>query len=207
MKAALVAVADGRVLATVQAPETEMPIAAPQPGWAEQDPGIWWQQVVAATRKLHTLHPGAMRQVEGIGIAYQMHGLVLVDKALQPLRPAIIWCDSRAVDIGQRAFREIGKEKCLEHLLNSPGNFTASKLAWVRQNEPAIFRRAYKMMLPGDYIALRMTGRTCTTPAGLSEGILWDYRKNAVANFVLDYFKISPDLLPEIVPNSSDQGS
>ena len=206
VKAALVAVADGRVLATVQAPETEMPIAAPQPGWAEQDPGIWWQQVVAATRKLHTLHPGAMRQVEGIGIAYQMHGLVLVDKALQPLRPAIIWCDSRAVDIGQRAFREIGKEKCLEHLLNSPGNFTASKLAWVRQNEPAIFRRAYKMMLPGDYIALRMTGRTCTTPAGLSEGILWDYRKNAVANFVLDYFKISPDLLPEIVPNSSNQG-
>lgn len=206
VKAALVAVKDARVIATVHDPEDELPIAAPHPNWAEQDPEIWWSSLVNATKKLSSLYPKEMALVEGIGISYQMHGLVLIDNNLKPLRPAIIWCDSRAVEIGEKAFNTIGEAKCLEHLLNAPGNFTASKLAWVKEHEPDIYRRAYKMMLPGDYIAMRMTGRVVTTPGGLSESILWDFKKNAVADFVLDYFNISPNLIPEVVPNISNQG-
>ncbi|MAT53642.1 MAG: carbohydrate kinase [Saprospirales bacterium] len=206
VKAALVAAADGRVLATVHAPDSEMPISSPNPDWAEQDPEMWWQQLVIATKKLTRLFPKEMSLVEGIGISYQMHGLVLIDDKLRPLRPAIIWCDSRAVEIGERAFREIGEERCLQQLLNSPGNFTAAKLAWVKENEPEVYRRAYKMMLPGDYIAMRMTGRVATTPGGLSEAIFWDYRKNGVSTLLLDYFGISPDLIPDLLPNISNQG-
>ncbi len=206
VKAALVAAAGGRVVASVHAPESEMPIASPRPGWAEQDPELWWRQLVNATKKLAGLLPKEMAQVQGIGIAYQMHGLVLIDHDLKPLRPAIIWCDSRAVGMGEKAFRAIGEEKCLRHLLNSPGNFTASKLAWVKENEPGIYRRAYKMMLPGDYIAMRLTGRVATTPGGLSEAVLWDYGKNDLASLVLDYFSIAPGLIPDLLPNVSNQG-
>ncbi|RMH11948.1 MAG: carbohydrate kinase, partial [Gammaproteobacteria bacterium] len=206
VKAALVAAADGRVLATVHAPDSEMPISSRRPDWAEQEPEMWWQQLVIATKKLTSLFPKEMSLVEGIGISYQMHGLVLIDDKLKPLRPAIIWCDSRAVEIGERAFREIGEERCLQQLLNSPGNFTAAKLAWVKENEPEVYRRAYKMMLPGDYIAMRMTGRVATTPGGLSEAILWDYRKHGVSSLLLDHFDISPDLIPDLLPNISNQG-
>lgn len=207
VKVALVAADDGSVIAAVQSPDTTLPISSPQPGWAEQDPDRWWLELVRATQKIGGLFPEAMKQVAGIGLSYQMHGLVLVDETLQVLRPAIIWCDSRAVATGQRAFREIGEEQCLRHLLNSPANFTASRLAWVRQHEPDIYRRAYKMLLPGDYIAMRMTGQATTTPAGLSEAILWDYQLNTLATFVLEYFHISQNLIPELVPNIAIQGT
>ncbi len=206
IKAALLEADSGRVVAQASSPQTELPISARRPGWAEQDPQVWWRHVVEAARQVRAAAGGDLGGVAAVGISYQMHGLVLVDRSLKVLRPAIIWCDSRAVEIGERAFRGIGPETCLRRLLNSPGNFTASKLRWVKENEPEIFSRAWKAMLPGDYVALRMTGSARTTPSGLSEGILWDYQEQDLARQVLDYYGIPEELIPERVPNFAIQG-
>ncbi len=206
IKAALVEAETGATLAVAQSPDTEMGMAAHQPGWAEQDPDEWWAHVCIATRQLLNDCLVAPAEIKGIGISYQMHGLVVVGDDMKPLRPSIIWCDSRAVPFGNRAFDEIGHEKCLSHLLNSPGNFTAAKLAWVKENEPNIFAKIRHFMLPGDYIALRLTGEAMTTPCGLSEGILWDFKKNDVADTVLDYFGFDKKLVPYVTPTFSLQG-
>lgn len=207
IKAALVQAETGEKIAVVQSPEAELEIQAPRPGWAEQHPETWWNHLCIATRML--LEKSAVRpaDIAGIGISYQMHGLVLTDKDQQVLRPAIIWCDGRAVDIGNRAFDDIGHERCLSSLLNSPGNFTASKLRWVQENEPFVYERIDKMMLPGDYIAMRLTGEILTTPSGLSEGIFWDFKKNAVADLVMDYFGFDEQLIPKQAPTFSHQGA
>jgi len=208
IKAALLDAETGRTVAMTRSPsDTELAMDAPQPGWAEQPPDRWWDHVIAATQQLHEAADWDPADVQGIGLSYQMHGLVLVDDDLEALRPSIIWCDSRAVDIGQEAFEALGAEWCLSHLLNSPGNFTASKLAWVKRNEPDRFARVHKAMLPGDYIALRLTGRACTTPSGLSEGTLWDVQRGGLATDVLDVFEIPPELFPEVVSTFSEQGA
>ncbi|MGE5582028.1 MAG: xylulokinase [Bacillota bacterium] len=206
VKASLVEIDSGKTLAAAVSPAEEMEISAPQPGWAEQDPEEWWKQVKLATAMLQSQGNVDLKEVKAIGISYQMHGLVIVDRNQRLLRPSIIWCDSRAVEIGERAFASLGKEKCLHSLLNSPGNFTASKLKWVQENEPEVYSRIYKAMLPGEYIAMRLTGEIKTTPSGLSEGILWDYPSQKPADLVLDYYRISPELLPEVVPVFSVQG-
>jgi len=206
IKAALVEAATGTTVGTVQHPEREMSILALQPDWAEQDPAEWWRAVCAATKKLLTQTQVSPAEVAAIGISYQMHGLVVVDKQGEVLRPSIIWCDSRAVEIGDQAFEALGSDYCLENYLNSPGNFTASKLRWVYENEPYIFERIHKAMLPGDYIAYRLTGEICTTATGLSEAVFWDFKKNTVAQKLLDYYQIPEGMLPEIVPVFSRQG-
>ncbi len=206
IKAALVAVDSGKTIGIAQYPEREMAIQAPQPGWAEQSPETWWDHLCRATQKLIADTAIDASRIQAVGIAYQMHGLVLVDRAGQVLRPSIIWCDSRAVEIGREAFHLLGRERALAHLLNSPGNFTASKLYWVKQNEPELFDRIHRMMLPGDYIAMRLTGQAATTISGLSEGILWDFQENDIAQMVLEQYGIDDSLLPPIVPTFSDQG-
>ncbi len=206
IKVAILDSESGAVLATATSPQTELPIEADFPGWAEQDPNSWWEHVQKACVFLSRTHKRELGDVSAIGISYQMHGLVLVDEARQALRPAILWCDSRAVEIGIRALEEIGAKRCFEHLLNSPGNFTASKLRWVLDNEPDIFERAHKAILPGDYIAMRLTNEICTTVSGLSEGILWDFKKDARADFLLDYYAIPHELLAGVVPTFGTQG-
>ncbi len=206
IKAALVDAQTGKQLAVAQSPETELDMLAVQPGWAEQHPETWWANVCLATQKLLQSTRVDPAQIKGIGIAYQMHGLVLVDENQEVLRPSIIWCDSRAVAIGDKAAEEIGSEKCLQHLLNSPGNFTASKHKWVKDNEPALYERIHKIMLPGDYIAMRLTGEIRTTASGLSEGILWDFQDNQVSEELLGFYGLSNSLIPEIVPTFGDQG-
>lgn len=206
IKASLVNAETGKTAASAFSPETEMPISSPRPGWAEQDPESWWLEVVTVTAKLRKQLPFRAEEVAAVGISYQMHGLVLIDKDHRVLRPSIIWCDSRAVETGRQAFREIGEEFCLEHFLNSPGNFTASKLKWVRDNEPAVYEKARYFMLPGDYIALKMTGEPCTTFSGLSEGILWDFLENRPARRLLDYYGIDEALIPPVRKNFSEQG-
>jgi xylulokinase len=206
VKAAVVAVESGDVVAQASYPETEMPIHAPAPGWAEQDPEAWWEAVRQVTRLAAFGASVPMSDVRAIGIAYQMHGLVLVGKDGRPLRPAIIWCDSRATEIGRRAFAEIGEAVCLRDLLNSPGNFTASKLRWVRENEPETYNKAFKALLPGDYIASRLTGGFTTTVSGLSEGILWNFRDHALARTVLDWYQLRHDLIADVVPTFGPQG-
>jgi xylulokinase len=207
VKAALVDAGTSRVLGVARHPETEMPISAPHPDHAEQDPEDWWQAVCEATRKLLAQTGAHAGDIGGIGIGYQMHGLVCVDKAGQVLRPAIIWCDSRAISQGQQAFEAIGEAFCLSHYLNSPGNFTASKLGWVKQHEPHVFEKIHKIMLPGDYIACRMTGEMATTITGLSEGIFWDFQKGNVAADLMRHFGFPDDILPEKVPVFSIQGT
>lgn len=206
VKASLLDGESGTCVASAFYPETEMPITANQPGWAEQDPELWWKNLKLALADVmnHSgIDPDA---IQAIGISYQMHGLVMVDKDGKVLRPSIIWCDSRAASIGDQAFKEIGEEACLQNLLNSPGNFTASKLKWVKDNEPALFERIAKIMLPGDYIAMRMTGDIRTTAGGLSEGILWNFREDRLAGMVLDHYGFSSGIIPEIVPAFSVQG-
>lgn len=205
-----VSVVDGStqaLLATAQFPETEADILSVRPGWAEQSPEDWWHYVQKAILKTNQSGKYNPQDIGTIGIAYQMHGLVLVDKQGKVLRNSIIWCDSRAVEIGDQAFVAIGREKCLEQLLNSPGNFTASKLAWVKQHEPEIYDQADKAMLPGDFIALRMTGEVTTTVSALSEGVFWDFRENRVSEDVMKHFGFEESYLPEIRPLFSAHGN
>lgn len=205
VKASLVDIESGQCAASAFYPESEAPIKAVKAGWAEQNPEDWWQYLKLSLRKIMAETGATGEQVKAIGISYQMHGLVCVDKDLKPLRDAIIWCDSRAVPYGERAFNELGSELCLSHLLNSPGNFTASKLAWVKENEPELFEKIHKIMLPGDYIALKLSGVCNTTASGLSEGMLWDFSENRPAKFLMDYFGFPESVLPEVVPTFSVQ--
>lgn len=207
IKAALLDAATGRLVAAASSPETELGISAPNPGWAEQDPDTWWRHVVRSARALRAEARTRWADVRAVGISYQMHGLVAVDRAGTPVRPAIIWCDSRAVATGEAACAALGREVCRRRLLNSPGNFTAAKLAWVKANEPAVFERIHRVMLPGDYVAFRMTGETRTTVAGLSEAILWDYEREEPAGFVLEHFAIPRAMIPETVPTFAPQGA
>jgi xylulokinase len=207
VKASLLDAATGKCLATAFHPKEEMKISSPRHGWAEQDPDAWWESIKITTQQV-LQHSGAQAaDIVAAGISYQMHGLVLVDKDLKVLRPSIIWCDSRAVETGEKAFRELGADRCLNSLLNSPGNFTASKLKWVKDNEPEIYDRIYKMMLPGDYIAMRMTGTVATTPSGLSEGILWDFNEHEVSTMIMKFYGFESSFIPDLVPNIGLQGT
>jgi len=187
-------------------PEKEMGMIAVKPGWAEQKPEEWYNNAKQAISKIGKSSPHGLKQIKAIGITYQMHGLVLIDKNGEVLRPSIIWCDSRAVDIGQKAFTDLGAEYCLSHYLNSPGNFTASKFRWVIENEKDLAQKTYKMLLPGDYMAYRLTDEINTTQSGLSEGIMWDFQENQIATKLLEYYKINTSLIPDIVDTFSIQG-
>jgi len=206
IKASILDLEKGTSVAHAFQPETEMPISARRPGWAEQDPEVWWTALKNVTRELISRHSLDTSRIKCVGITYQMHGLVLVDSSFNVLRPAIIWCDSRAVEIGQQAFMAIGKKRCLESFLNSPGNFTASKLFWVKENEPEVFKRVFKFLLPGDYIAMKLTGNLNTTVSGLTEGIFWNFKENALASELLDFYGIDQELIPAVVPTFGVQG-
>ena len=208
VKASLIDAETGQTLASAQYPDAEAPIIAKQAGWAEQEPEMWWDELKMATKRVadKAAVAGALQSVKAIGISYQMHGLVCVDKDGKPLRPSIIWCDGRAVPYGNAAFESIGAERCLGHLLNSPGNFTAAKLAWVKDNEPEVFAKIDKIMLPGDYIAMRLSGGDKkTTVSGLSEGMFWDFKQNEVSKDVMQYFGFPESIIAEIVPTFSVQ--
>jgi len=216
VKASLVSVETGKCVATAFYPKSEAPITSREPGFAEQDPAMWWANLKLATADiLEQVRGKATLQsktftpadIKAIGISYQMHGLVCVDKDQHVLRPSIIWCDSRAVPYGNKAFDKLGADWCLDHLLNNPGNFTAAKLAWVKDHEPQLFARINKIMLPGDYIAMRLTGSVCTTVGGLSEGIFWDFRENRPSKELLDYFGFDESTLPAIKPTFGQQGT
>jgi xylulokinase len=206
VKVALLDSESGKPLASAYSPAAEMKIDSPAPGFAEQDPENWWSELQHATKLLHEKIPFHKNEIGAIGISYQMHGLVCIDKSHKALRPAIIWCDSRAVGYGSKAFEELGEGYCLEHFLNSPGNFTASKLKWVKENEPEIYEKIVRVLLPGDFIAMKMTGEAVTTIQGLSEGIFWDYKENGIAASLLKYYGIDETLLAPTVPCFGEQG-
>ena len=205
VKASLVDADNGKCVASAFYPEKEAPIMAVKAGWAEQEPGSWWEYAKLSLKKIMADAGATAEDIKAVGISYQMHGLVCVDKDLKALRPSIIWCDSRAVPYGEKAFRDLGADKCLSHLLNSPGNFTAAKLAWVKENEPALYNNIYKVMLPGDYLALKLSGVANTTVSGLSEGMFWDFKNNQVAEFLMDYYGFDKSLIADIVPTFAVQ--
>ncbi|MBK8186793.1 MAG: carbohydrate kinase [Cellvibrio sp.] len=196
----------GKSLGSVSYPESELAINSPQPGFAEQDPDVWWDCVQKGFAKLVSKSGIDPKKITAIGISYQMHGLVLVDQAQNVLRPSIIWCDSRAVPLGNAALDKMGRDYCFSHLLNSPGNFTAAKLRWVQENQPEIFSKVFKMMLPGDFIAMKLTGEITTTASGLSEGTLWDFKENRVATELLAHWGIDSNTIPNLVPSLGVQG-
>jgi xylulokinase len=206
VKASIVNQENGQTISSEFYPKEEAPIKTLKAGWAEQNPDDWWEYLKIAIKQ--AIRNGNIKgeDVKAIGISYQMHGLVLVDKNKEVLRPSIIWCDSRAVPYGEQAFGKIGEERCLSHLLNSPGNFTAAKLAWVKENEPRLFESVYKFMLPGDYIAMRLTGDIVTTVSGLSEGIFWDFKKDEISEDVLNCFGFEKDMVADIYPTFGKQG-
>ncbi len=206
VKASLVDAQSSKCVASAFYPKSEAAIIAVKPGWAEQEPASWWENLKLATADIMASSAVCPEDIKAIGISYQMHGLVCVDKDMNPLRPSIIWCDSRAVPYGQKAFDALGHEQCLSHLLNSPGNFTASKLAWVKENEPELYSKIYKIMLPGDFIAMKLTGEICTTISGLSEGMMWDFSESRTAKMLLDHYGIDESLIPEIRPTFAEQG-
>ena len=207
IKVSVVDAASQQCIATTQWPETENAITSLQPGWAEQSPEMWWEQTVKAIRKLTAAKTFDSKEVVAIGISYQMHGLVVVDKNQNVLRDSIIWCDSRAVETGEEALNAIGEETCSSCLLNSPGNFTASKLGWVKNNEPEVYDKIDKIMLPGDFIAMKLTGQITTSASALSEGILYDFKKNNISSDVMNYFGFENSLIPEVQPLFSSHGT
>ena len=206
IKASLVSAESGKTKASAQSPAEEMPMISVKAGWAEQDPEMWWEHVVNSVRLCLKKADVKSSAIAAIGISYQMHGLVTIGKDHRPIRPAIIWCDSRSVEIGAKAFKNLGPEFCLQHYLNSPGNFTASKLRWIKEVEPALFDKIHKIMLPGDYLAMKMTGEIATTDTGLSEGIFWDFQQNGIATDLLKEFDFHKELLPDRVGVFSSQG-
>jgi xylulokinase len=206
VKASIIDGDSGECLASAFHPKEEMTIIAARPGWAEQDPEVWWKNLRLSIADCLSGIGKRRKEIGSIGISYQMHGLVVVDHDLKVLRPSIIWCDSRAVQYGEKALKVLGNEFCLKHLLNSPGNFTASKLAWVKENEPDIFSKIFKIMLPGDYIAMKLTGELFTTFSGLSEGIFWDFEENRVSSELMNFYGFPHSFLPDQLPSFSDQG-
>lgn len=206
VKASLLDVDSGQCVASAQFPDQEAPIITVQPGWAEQSPESWWEQTCKAIERLITQNEVDPKDIKAIGISYQMHGLVCVDKDQHSLRNSIIWCDSRAVALGEKAFTKLGEAQCLAQHLNSPGNFTAAKLAWVKENEPALYEKIDKIMLPGDFISMKLTGHITTTPSALSEGIFWDFKNNKLSESILRVFGFDSSLLPTIQPVFSDHG-
>lgn len=206
IKASIVDVESGKTVASDYYPREEAAIIAVKPGWAEQDPESWWKYLKEAIKGAIAVARINGEDIKAVGISYQMHGLVVVNKAKEVLRPSIIWCDSRAVQYGDRAFKAIGEKHCLSHLLNSPGNFTASKLAWIKEYEPRLFDEIDKIMLPGDFIAMRMTGDIVTTVSGLSEGIFWDFKNQCVSKELMNYYGFNDDLIADIKPTFGLQG-
>ena len=206
VKASLLDADTGKSIVSKAFPEEEMPISSPNKGWAEQDPEMWWHYVKKCISYVQKNAEVKKGELKAIGIAYQMHGLVCVDKNQNVLRSSIIWCDSRAVSIGENAFSKLGEDYCLPNLLNSPGNFTASKLRWVIENQPEIAEKIHKIMLPGDFIAMKLTGNILTSETGLSEGIFWDFKKNGLSDQLISVMGITKDWIPSIVPSFSIQG-
>lgn len=206
VKVSVVDAATQLCVASASYPDTEAAISVPQAGWAEQDPDQWWDYAGKAILRCHASGAYRAADIGAIGIAYQMHGLVLTDRQQHVLRPAIIWCDSRAVTLGDQAFDALGASYCNTHLLNSPGNFTASKLAWVKKNEPAVYAAADKMMLPGDFLAMRLTGQCTSTVSGLSEGIYWDFASGSLSAALLKYWDLRESLIAPVTPLFSEHG-
>src|SRR5436190_13468818 len=165
----------------------------PRPGWAEQDPEDWWRAAETALEAL------AVDEIRGIGLSGQMHGLVALDADLRVLRPAILWNDQRT---GAEC-AEIEKRVGLERLIRLTGNraltgFTAPKLLWVRRHEPDVYARIRHVLLPKDYVRLRLTGEHAIDVADASGTLLFDVANRRWSDEVLDALELPAEWLPPV---------
>lgn len=206
IKGALIDAESKKTIRVVSAPDREMPIDSPDRGFAEQDPEMWWKYVCRCSNMLMEHHPEAKNRIGAIGLTYQMHGLVLTDDEGKVLRSSVIWCDSRAVSTGRELEEKLDANAFLGSHYNVPGNFTFSKLRWVQKHQPDIFEQSEKFMLPGDYIAFRMTGEIRTSYTGLSEAILWNFKEGKANEDLLRQWDMDPRLIPGHAPSFATQG-
>ena len=191
---------DGEVLATAT---RGYPLSTPQPGWAEQEPETWWGAAEAALDEV-----SAGCEVAGVGLSGQMHGLVVLDAADRVIRPAILWNDQRtAFECG-----EIEERLGLERLVELTGNralpgFTAPKLLWLRRHEPETYARIARVMLPKDYVRLRLTGEWAIDASDASGTLLLDVARRAWSSEVLDALELPAEWLPPVLESPEPAGA
>jgi xylulokinase len=187
----------GKVLASAT---SEYPMYTPRPLWAEQDPEDWWRAAVYSTRQVLKESGIDASEIAGIGLTGQMHGMVMLDAAGQVLRPCIMWNDQRTATQCEWIMNTVGRQRFLDLTLNRalPG-FTAPKIIWTRENEPAVYAQAAKVLLPKDYIRYRLTGVYATEVSDASGTVLLDVRHRRWSEEVLSELGIPRDWMPECV--------
>lgn len=173
--------------------------ASPEPGWAEQDPRDWWRAGAIAVRKALQASGVAAESIAAVGFSGQMHGAVLLDENDEVIRPALIWCDQRTDAQSKELERNLGLDRLIQLTCNPPlTNFTLTKLLWVRENEPKNWQRVRKIMLPKDYVRLRLTGESAIDVADASGTLLLDVANRRWSNEVLGKTGIDAKLLPKL---------
>ena len=195
---ALAVAPDGKVVGSA---EVAYPLSTPRPGWAEQDPEDWWRATQEALGALDA------RDVAGIGLSGQMHGLVALDAAGQVVRPAILWNDQRTAE----ECREIEQRVGFERLVELTGNraltgFTAPKILWLRKHEPDAYARIARIMLPKDYVRLRLCGEHAIDVADASGTLLFDVARRRWSDDVLDALEIPREWLPRVLESPEVSG-
>jgi xylulokinase len=185
----------------------EYPLKTPKVNWAEQEPTDWWNGTVEAIKQVINKSSVDPKGIKGIGLSGQMHGLVALDKEYKVLRPAILWCDQRTGKQCQYITEKIGAERLID-LVSNPAltGFTAGKLIWVRENEPEIYEKIYKILLPKDYIRFRLTGEFATEVSDASGTLFLDVKKRKWSDELLDELDIDKDILPECFESSVVSG-
>ncbi|HOD80027.1 MAG TPA: xylulokinase [Phycisphaerae bacterium] len=202
---ALVMDARAKVLATATG---EHAISAPRPGWSEQDPANWWQATVRAVRQAIAKAGVDGRQVAGIGLSGQMHGLVILDRGGKVLRPSIIWNDQRTAREAAEIEAAVGGKKKLIALVGNVAqtSFTLTKLLWVRRNEPKIYDKIAHMLLPKDYIRLRLTGEFVGDVSDMSGTLILDQKKRNWSKKIISTFQLDQRILPPVVESHEITG-
>jgi xylulokinase len=190
---------DAKGVVVASATEDHQPFVSPQIGWAEQNPSDWWRACGIAVRK--ALANGNLRseQIACVGLSGQMHGAVLLDEQNRVVRPALIWCDVRTEKQSQELTAKIGAEKLINLTCNPAlTNFTLTKCLWVRENEPENWNRVRSLMLPKDYVRLRLTGERATDMADASGTLLLDVAHRRWSKEMLQLVQMDESLLPAL---------
>jgi xylulokinase len=176
---------------------TELPLSTPKPLWSEQDPADWWRGAISSIKQVQEKTGVGGEQIAAIGLTGQMHGLTLLDAAGAVLRPAILWNDQRTGAQCDEIRRRLGKARLIEITGNDAlTGFTAPKILWVRENEPELFKRAAHILLPKDYVRLKLTGVYATDRAGAAGTLLMDIKTRDWSPEVLDALEIPAEWLP-----------
>lgn len=178
-------------------------VARPRPGWSEQDPDSWWRACEAVLDELSAAHPTGMAAVRGIGLSGQMHGATLLDASDTPLRPCILWNDGRA----DRESAELTEaSQSITGNIAMPG-FTAPKLVWIARHEPDVFARVRTVLLPKDYVRLKLTGEKASDMSD-SAGTLWlDTRERDWSDEMLDLTGLDRSHMPRLFEGSEATGT